>query len=45
MTDATPTFGRPSVMWGHIPHPYPGESQGTASRKGYPAAPFLGARL
>lgn len=35
MTDATPMLGRPSVMWGRMPYPYPGENLGTGNRCGH----------
>lgn len=35
MIDATPAPGRPSVMWGRMPYPYPGENLGTGNRCGH----------
>lgn len=35
MTDATSTFGRPSIMWGRMPYPYHGANLGTGNRCGH----------
>lgn len=35
MTDTTPALGRPSIMWGRTPYPYPGANLGTGNRCGH----------
>jgi len=35
MTDAMPTPGRPSIMWGRMPYPYHGANLGTGNRCGH----------